>query len=92
MGFLFLSCGQEDAAQKELEPIRGESIFDRVIHIEPEIITEIPEVPRWCDQLELKKQRINVGDCAHQWRSGGNASLLSSLVFPSEEICPGHLL
>jgi len=34
-----------------------------VIHIEPEIITEIPEVPRWCDQLELKKQRINVGDC-----------------------------
>lgn len=63
IGLLFLSCSQEDAVQKELEPIRGESIFDRIINIEPEIYTEIPEVPRWCDQLDLKKHRINVGDC-----------------------------
>jgi len=63
IGLFFLSCSQEDARQRELEPIRGESIFDRVINIEPEIYTEIPEVPRWCGQLELKIQRINVGDC-----------------------------
>jgi hypothetical protein len=60
---LFLSCGKEEAVQQELEPVRGESIFDRVVNIEPEIYTEIPEVPRWCDRLELKKHRINVGDC-----------------------------
>jgi proline-specific peptidase len=59
---LFLSCGKEEALQQELEPVRGESIFDRVVNIEPEIYTEIPEVPRWCDRLELKKHRINVGD------------------------------
>jgi hypothetical protein len=39
---LFLSCGREEALQRELEPIRGESIFDRVVNIEPEIYTEIP--------------------------------------------------
>ncbi len=60
---LFLSCGKEEAIQQELEPARGESIFDRVVNIEPGIYTEIPEVPRWCDRLELKKHRINVGDC-----------------------------
>ena len=27
------------------------------------MITEIPQVPRYCNQLNLKKHRINVGDC-----------------------------
>ncbi len=39
-----------------------ESILDRVVYIESELITEIPTVDRWCDRLKLKKQRINVGD------------------------------
>jgi len=38
-----------------------ESILDRVVHIEPEIITEIPVVDRWCDRLKLRKYRIDVG-------------------------------
>ena len=40
-----------------------ETIFDRIVHIEPELIQDIPQVPRWCDQLDLKKQRVNIGDC-----------------------------
>ncbi len=40
-----------------------ESIFDRNVHIEKKLVTEIPHVPRWCDQLQVSKQRINVGDC-----------------------------
>ena len=63
MSLLFLSCGKEEAVQQEVEQADRESIFDRIIHLEPEIITEIPDVPRWCDQLELKKQRIDMGDC-----------------------------
>lgn len=39
-----------------------ESVLDRVVYIEPEHITEIPFVERWCDRLDLKKHRINVGD------------------------------
>ena len=38
-----------------------ESILDRVVHIEPELITEIPETPRWCDRLGLVSHRIDVG-------------------------------
>ena len=63
IGIVFLSCGSEEAFRQEIEQADRESIFDRVVHIEPEIITEIPDVPRWCDQLELKKKLINVGDC-----------------------------
>lgn len=41
---------------------KKESILDRAVHIEPKLITEIPQVSRWCDRLELKKERIDVGD------------------------------
>lgn len=47
-------------------PVFGktESVLDKKVHVEPEIITTIPSVPRWCDRLNLKKQRITVGDAA----------------------------
>jgi proline iminopeptidase len=41
---------------------KRETTLDRV-HIKKKLVTEIPFVPRWCDRLKLKKQRINVGDC-----------------------------
>jgi proline iminopeptidase len=41
---------------------KRESVLDRVEHIETELKTEIPNLPRLCDQLDLKIQRINVGD------------------------------
>ncbi len=42
---------------------KRESIFDRVVTIEPKLVTEIPAAFRWCDSIDgLKKQRINVGD------------------------------
>lgn len=52
---LLASCAKEE--------IR-ETVLDRIINIEEELNLEIPDVPRWCDQLEgLTKHRINVGDC-----------------------------
>lgn len=39
-----------------------ESIFDRVVQIEETLITEIPETPRWEEQLDLTVRRIDVGD------------------------------
>jgi len=58
---LLISCTPE---QHVLEPDlkNRESILDRKVFIEPELITEIPQVPRFCDQIELTKHRINVGD------------------------------
>lgn len=46
----------------ETPPAKRESILDRVVVIEPKLITSIPRVFRWCDRLDVKKQRVNVGD------------------------------
>jgi proline iminopeptidase len=58
---LFTLCSKEISIP-EMEIENRESILDRVVYIESEIITVIPAVDRWCDRLKLKKHRINVGD------------------------------
>jgi proline iminopeptidase len=60
MIFLFASCAKEESIP-EMDLENRESILDRVVYIEPELITEIPFIERWCDRLDLKKHRINVG-------------------------------
>ncbi len=57
----FTSCSRKESVP-EIRREDRESVLDRVVHIEPELITEIPYVDRWCDRLKLKKNRINVGD------------------------------
>ncbi len=61
MILLFASCAEEEVIP-EMDLENRESILDRVVYIEAEIITEIPFAERWCDRLDLKKHRINVGD------------------------------
>jgi proline-specific peptidase len=46
-----------DAAAQERE-----SIFDGVVHIEDSLHTEIPETPRWEEELGLTGRRVDVGD------------------------------
>lgn len=43
--------------------VKRESILDRVFSIDTVLYREVPPVFRWCDSLNLKKQRINTGDC-----------------------------
>jgi proline iminopeptidase len=52
---------ENDAITLATVPPGTESILDRVVHIEPELITEIPDTPRWCERLGLESRRINVG-------------------------------
>ena len=59
--FLSGSCA-DDRSVPRTEMAERESILNRVVYVEPELLTEIPHVDRWCDRLELKKHRINVGD------------------------------
>jgi len=40
-----------------------ETVLDRITHIEKELMTEIPQLPRLCGLLDLKKSRVEVGDC-----------------------------
>jgi proline iminopeptidase len=44
------------------EPENRETVLDRVVYIEPELVTNIPAVPRWCDRLHLERRRVDVGD------------------------------
>ncbi|MGW8265074.1 MAG: alpha/beta fold hydrolase [Longimicrobiales bacterium] len=56
------SCGPDVRPE---EPEHGESILERVVHLEPELLTSIPETFRWCDRIDgLEKRRIDVGGAA----------------------------
>jgi hypothetical protein len=50
------SCAKEESIPG-VEIKNRESFLDRVVFIEPEFRTEIPQVNRWCDRLKLKKLR-----------------------------------
>ena len=61
-----VSCTGQDAVPHvpaAPEPVvdQRESIHDRVVSIESELITEIPDVPRLCDGLGLTSHRVDVG-------------------------------
>ena len=56
-----ISCGT--LQQYNAETNKRETVLDRVTHIERDLYLEVPKVPRLCGQLDLKSQRINVGDC-----------------------------
>ncbi len=61
LSVLFISCTPDQhALEPDLE--NRESILDRKVFIEPELLTDIPQIPRFCDQIELTKHRIKVGD------------------------------
>lgn len=36
---------------------------DGIVHIEKELVRDIPQVPRLCDQMDIVKHRVNVSDC-----------------------------
>jgi proline iminopeptidase len=54
--------GYASGGQNQTAPDKRESIFDRVVHLEKDILTEIPPVGRLCDGLTLDKKRVNIGD------------------------------
>jgi len=40
---------------------KRESIFDRIVNIEDELILDVPNLPPLCDKLDLQRQKINIG-------------------------------
>lgn len=41
---------------------RRETVLDGIVHIERKL-KKVPEIPPWCDELDLKKSYVNIGDC-----------------------------
>jgi len=60
---LIWSCRRSELEKITL-PVFGktESILDRRVHLEPQLITKIPQVPRWCDLLSLEKKMVDIGE------------------------------
>jgi proline iminopeptidase len=59
-----LLCGFMTAVpQDRAASGKRETVLDRIIHLEKEFRTEIPRVGRLCDELDLVKKRIGIGDC-----------------------------
>jgi proline iminopeptidase len=56
-GLVFESGGRAPQDAKK------ETVLDRVTHLEQDLHLSVPQVPRLCDRLDLKKRRIKVGDC-----------------------------
>jgi len=54
--FGLTSCQKQETVQRE-------RAIDNVSSLQEGIILDVPRVSRYCDELDLGKQRINVGDC-----------------------------
>jgi len=50
-----------------------ETVLDRKVHLEKEIIREIPPAPRLCDAMNVPKERIEVGGCSLYCEREGQA-------------------
>ncbi|HIJ66415.1 MAG TPA: alpha/beta fold hydrolase [Candidatus Hydrogenedentes bacterium] len=50
-------CAQESTIA------RRETVLDRKVHIEEELVLDIPKAPRLCDALEAEKGPVDIGDC-----------------------------
>ncbi len=50
-------------AAPPLPPGTRERARDRIVHIEEGVHREVPDVPRLCDQLDLRKEKVSIGDC-----------------------------
>jgi len=59
LGMIFAYASSQEKAGEKTQ----ETVLDRKIHIEKEPIVDIPQVRRMCDRLDIKKRRVNIGDC-----------------------------
>jgi len=50
-------------AQSSQERTGRERAMDRIVHIEDGIIRDIPQVPRLCDSMAIRKGKIDIGGC-----------------------------
>lgn len=41
-----------------------ETVLDRKVHIEPDLILDIPKVSRLCDEMDIWKRHVHIGDCS----------------------------
>lgn len=58
MLFYSMSCRKET-----IESVVREFVQDRKVCVRDSVIWEIPDVFRWCDRLDMKKRRIDIGEC-----------------------------
>jgi len=69
-------------AQAEAEPHAQlpsgarERARDQIVHIEEGILRKIPDVPRLCDTLDIRKEKVSIGDCELYCEQEGEGTAL----------------
>ncbi|UCD51558.1 MAG: alpha/beta fold hydrolase [Phycisphaerales bacterium] len=66
----------ETEPQAQLPPGTRERARDRIVHIEEGIIRKIPDVPRLCDTLDVRKEKVSIGDCKLYCEQEGSGTAL----------------
>jgi len=56
-------AGEYTDSNTRPERVGRERAMDRVVHIEDGIFRDIPKVPRLCDSMEIRKEKVDVGGC-----------------------------
>ncbi len=57
-----LSGSVASSAEPQMPLGQRESVLDRKVHLESDIVTDIPDVPRLCGEIRSKKALVRVGD------------------------------
>ncbi|MDP8241251.1 MAG: alpha/beta fold hydrolase [Candidatus Hatepunaea meridiana] len=60
LGMLMVSCTAEDSSSKDSR----ETVLDRNVLIEKELILDIPKASRLCDEMDIWKGYVHTDDCS----------------------------
>lgn len=105
--FISVACFTVNASQAEESHIRArETVLDRQVHLEENLILDLPQVPRLCDEMDIWKRHLHIGDCSLYCEQEGqgmpivllhggprrDTSLFSSTFLSGEGVCQNYLL
>lgn len=61
---------------EEIDEVRRESVLDRNVHLENELVLQLPEVQPLCKSFEGKERKVDVGGCKLYCEVEGDAAPL----------------
>jgi len=63
--FISVASFTVSTSQTEESHVKArETVLERKVHIEENLILDIPRVPRLCDEMDIWKRHLHIGDCS----------------------------
>jgi proline iminopeptidase len=70
------AAAQKSETPGELQAGGRERARDRLVHIEDGVVREIPQTPRLCDGMDIRKEKVDIGDCKLYCEQEGKGTAL----------------